>query len=399
MKLYINSIKTLSFSVMAVAFFMMTGCSDGEYNVLDTHAYIEEALSNTGVKVTVDAHGESYAKLNVHLSDLTSGDNHYKLVPDQSVLDNYNTVNGTSYIMLPKEQYILPEDIVVKSGQYASEEISVTLKAFSQEMMKSGESYALPVKLVAQNGSTPVMATTGTFVLLAESIVEFSAPMFTGAADLVAKAFQDAPETYNQYTIEVRFQVSNTENRNRAIFSASDNSADPKKSILLRFEDPQSTNENYQAHSLVQIQLHKGYVNPTKAFETNKWQHLAVTFDGARYRIYVNGVDSGVLEASSAMTTFKNVSWFSGSAWWSGCKILMSEARIWSVCRSAIQIQNNMTQVRPSSDGLEAYWRFNEGSGNVFNDATGKGHTLTTSATPTWVNGILSTDTSTAWPK
>ena len=79
------------------------------------------------------------------------------------------------------------------------------------------------------------------------------------------------------------------------------------------------------------------------------------------------------------------------------CKILMSEARIWSVVRSASQIQNNMTQVSPKSVGLEAYWRFNEGQGNVFEDATGKGHTLTTSATPTWIDGILSTDKSTEW--
>jgi signal transduction histidine kinase len=46
----------------------------------------------------------------------------------------------------------------------------------------------------------------------------------------------------------------------------------------------------------------------------------------------------------------------------------MSEARIWSVVRSASQIQNNMTQVSPKSVGLEAYWRFNEGQGNVFED-------------------------------
>ncbi len=50
----------------------------------------------------------------------------------------------------------------------------------------------------------------------------------------------------------------------------------------------------------------------------------------------------------------------------------MSEARIWSVVRSASQIQNNMTQVSPKSVGLEAYWRFNEGQGNVFEDATGQ---------------------------
>ncbi|MBR0560840.1 hypothetical protein, partial [Neokomagataea anthophila] len=61
------------------------------------------------------------------------------------------------------------------------------------------------------------------------------------------------------------------------------------------------------------------------------------------------------------------------------------------------QIQNNMTVTSPKSPGLEAYWKFNEGEGNVFQDATGKGHTLTTSMTPKWIDGILSTDGSTDW--
>ena len=44
-----------------------------------------------------------------------------------------------------------------------------------------------------------------------------------------------------------------------------------------------------------------------------------------------------------------------------------------------------------------AYWRFNEGKGNVFEDATGKGHTITTTVTPVWIDKILSTDEATPW--
>lgn len=49
--------------------------------------------------------------------------------------------------MLPEGQYTLPESITVKAGQYATDALSIALKSFSQEMMKSGESYALPVNL------------------------------------------------------------------------------------------------------------------------------------------------------------------------------------------------------------------------------------------------------------
>lgn len=390
-----NYIKALYFAAVMAGLGGIVGCNDAKYDTLDPHAYIDEALNGTSQKVTVQASGESLTTLTVHLSNLSSVDNHYKLVTDQSVLDAYNLANGTGYMMLPEGQYTLPESITVKAGQYATDALSIALKSFSQEMMKSGESYALPVKLVLQDGSVQPMANTGTFVILAESIIEFSAPMFVGSANLSSSKYAEEPETYAQYTVEVRFQVSNMNNRNRAIFS---NGGGTLNNILLRFEDPQSDNENFKAHSLVQVVGRNSlYLNPSNSFKPNEWQHLALVCDGSSYRLYINGVDSGVLSIPSGPTTFSNISWFSADTWWNGCKILMSEARIWSVVRSASQIQNNMTQVSPKSVGLEAYWRFNEGEGNVFEDATGKGHTLTTSATPTWIDGILSTDKATEW--
>ena len=93
--------------------------------------------------------------------------------------------------------------------------------------------------------------------------------------------------------------MSDTDNRNRAVFSTDDGGSDKKRYILLRFEDPNAENPDHPLHSLVQIQLHDGmYVNPSHHFEVNKWQHLAVTFDGMNYKIYVNGVDSGTLACS-----------------------------------------------------------------------------------------------------
>ena len=94
-------------------------------------------------------------------------------------------------------------------------------------------------------------------------------------------------------------------------------------------------------------------MNPSNSFKPNEWQHLALVCDGSNYRLYINGVDSGVLSIPTGATTFSDVNWFclgdDSYSRWGNCKILMSEARIWSVVRSASQIQNNMTQVSPKS--------------------------------------------------
>lgn len=405
----LNYIKTLLFSAVVAGVGIFAACDDAEYSVLDTHAYIDEALGGTSSKVTVQATGETTTTINIHMSNAASVDSHYKLVVDPSVLEEYNKMNGTSYITIPEGQYKLPDDILIKSGEYNAEETTITLEAFSEEMVNSGEAYALPVRLVSKDGNYPVMPNTGAYIILAENIIQFSAPQFFGGAKLSSPEYASYPKSYAQYTVEARFQISDTNNRNRAVFTTSDGETNGG-SLLLRFEDPQSDNSEHKAHSLVQIQLNGSYVNPTNHFETNKWQHIAVTFDGTTYRIYVNGIDSGKLEGGKPCLKFKGIGWFTDgdgnhSGWWNGCKILVSQIRIWSVARNAAQIQNSMTQVSPKSTGLEAYWRMDKGTTEtrsdgtytVFKDVTDNGYTLETKQSVTWVDGILSTDTATPW--
>lgn len=277
------------------------GCDDANYSTLDTHVFFEEALTATSTKVTVMGSGETNVTLNAHISNTQQKDNSYSLAIDQAALDAYNKANGTNYIALPETHYTLPDNITIKAGAYNADPISIHIKAFSEEMNASGESYALPVRLVAKQGSIDVMPVTGSLVILANSIMEFSAPQFVGSTELVAQKFSEAPETYNEFTVEVRFQVSNTANRNRAVFSTSGSDG---KSLLLRFEDPQSDNSDHKAHSLVQIQTHETYLNPTYSFEPNKWQHLAVTYNGSKYRIYINGKDGGSKDVAGGPCIF-----------------------------------------------------------------------------------------------
>ena len=253
--------------------------------------------------------------------------------------------------------------------------------------------------MVSEDTAIPAMAKTGSFVITTEAIITSKLPQFTGAAMLEA-AMPKGDETYNEYTIEVKFQVSNTYNRDRAVFINNGN-GEPNF-VLLRFEDPQTDTDEHKAHSLVQIVgRNRIYMNPAFSFVPNKWQHLALTCDGSHYRLYINGAFAGIKDIPAGATTFKTFKWFTKGddpySRWGACKILLTEARVWSVCRTETQIQKNQSTVSPKSKGLEAYWRFNEGSGNTFNDATGHGHTLTTHATPIWVDGIKSTDEQTNW--
>ena len=50
-----NYIKILCFSAVITGLGSIVSCGDAKYDTLDTHAYIEEALSSTSQKVTVQA--------------------------------------------------------------------------------------------------------------------------------------------------------------------------------------------------------------------------------------------------------------------------------------------------------------------------------------------------------
>lgn len=375
----------------------LTACNDADYKIIENGAYINESLSAKSAKVIITDEG-GFTEITPCLSSAAPKDCKFRLEVDESVLEDYNEKQSTGFVTLPEGQYDIPNEIIIKKGEYTADPVKINIKPLTEDMI--GETYALPLRLVSEDGAVPAMPQTSAFVITTEAITTSSLPQFYGAP-MLRSEMPKGPETYNEYTIEVKFQVENMYNRDRAVFV---NRGDNFNFVLLRFEDPQRDNNDHKAHSLVQIVgRNRLYMNPSFSFVPNKWQHLALTCDGSQYKLYINGAFAGVKDIPAGPTTFQKFEWFTrgdeSSSFWGSCKILMAEARVWSVCRTEAQIQNNMATVSAKSKGLEAYWRMNDGTGNTYTDCTGNGHTLTSeySYTPKWIEGVKSTDESTPW--
>ena len=375
----------------------LTACNDADYKIIENGAYINESLSAKSAKVIITDEGGS-TEITPCLSSAAPKDCKFRLEVDEKVLEEYNEKQSTGFVTLPEGQYEIPNEIIIKKGEYTADPVKINIKPLTEDMI--GEIFALPLRLVSEDGAVPAMPQTSAFVITTEAITTSTLPQFYGAP-MLRSEMPKGPETYSEYTIEVKFQVENMYNRDRAVFV---NRGDNLNFVLLRFEDPQRDNNDHKAHSLVQIVgRNRLYMNPSFSFVPNKWQHLALTCDGSQYKLYINGAFAGVKDIPAGPTTFQKFEWFTrgdeSSSFWGSCKILMAEARVWSVCRTEAQIQNNMATVSAKSKGLEAYWRMNDGTGNTFADCTGKGHTLTSeySYTPKWVEGVKSTDESTPW--
>ncbi|AOY79568.2 DUF4347 domain-containing protein [Moorena producens JHB] len=102
----------------------------------------------------------------------------------------------------------------------------------------------------------------------------------------------------------------------------------------------------------------------SNALIANAWNHVATTFDGTNYKIYVNGVEKasqafvGItpLAATQQLTIGKvGTESFQGA---------IDEVRIWNVARTQAQIQSTMlSSLQGTEPGLVGYWQF-EGNTN-----------------------------------
>ena len=61
----------------------------------------------------------------------------------------------------------------------------------------------------------------------------------------------------------------------------------------------------------------------------------------------------------------------------------------WSIQRTPEQIASSMYDVDPSTEGLVAYWKFNEGTGKQVKDYTANGNNITAENDLTWTKVSL----------
>jgi hypothetical protein len=127
---------------------------------------------------------------------------------------------------------------------------------------------------------------------------------------------------------------------------------------------------------------------------TNVWYHAAVSYDGATWRLYLNGVLDGQLTvgrpprsdsiqhgslATALNSTGVAAGYFRG---------VLDEARVWNYARPAQQIASSKNLEIASASGLVGRWGLNEGSGTVAGDSSGSGVTGTLVNGPTWTSGF-----------
>lgn len=136
------------------------------------------------------------------------------------------------------------------------------------------------------------------------------------------------------------------------------------------------------------------------AIPLDEWHHVAATYDGTTWNLYLDGVlDASVTVGQPvASNSIQHASLGSAlnstgtpDGYFHG---FLDEPRIWNSARTAAQIRASMNSEVPTSSGLVGRWAMNEGSGTSLASSAGGSVTGTLTNGPRWTNvtGDLTND-------
>ena len=296
---------------------------------------------------------------------------------------DYNAAYGANYEPLPEGSYRLSsEESAIHAGQSVSEPVMFCIT--STEKMQEGVQYMMPISIVNAQGIELLESCRTLYVVINQTIVT-PACHLKRQASFVVPAFAEHPELKSvpQITMECRVKVDKFCHSDPYITSVM--GIEHSETFLLRFGDV--TIEKNQLQLTAKDQL-----TAATSFDTDKWYHIAAVYDGASISLYVDGVLDATKPADKrdAVNLYDggdfNIGYSYNGRYMNGS---FSEMRVWTRALSQVELESNVCYVDPGSEGLLAYWRFNEGTGTTAKDLTGHGFdAVRKTGQPDWIEGV-----------
>lgn len=340
-------------SGLVAAAALLGGCEDAGYQVIRNAVYFTDAADAPQKRVVIEESG-GLIPLTVRSVGRVEHDVTVRCAVDAAVLEEYNARAGTNFALLPEANYTIPESFLIPQGQAVSLAGVIDVKAYTEEMKNSGAQYALPLRLISEAGGPELLPSSECLVLALDQVIVTSAIVLSKArAPFIHLPFSQSYEL-SQWTLEFRFNKSmmkNTVGQNIA-FGGDDGGYEVRTAVG-------ASHKFYAKVNTVEMST------PT-TLEANRWYHGAVVCDGVTINVYLDGELEISKPAPGGIQKFRSRFAFGNGLLMTGEKLMGSECRLWGVARTQSQIKFNMYRVNPASEGLLAYWRFDEGEGREF---------------------------------
>lgn len=278
----------------------------------------------------------------------------------------FNKAYFEQAIILPIENYELSQSsVTISAGSMLSEESSLIFRDLTD--LDREAVYVLPISIASANIDILQSASTLYYVFKSGALINVVADIEKNYL-LIDWKNPGVCNNLSKFTLEALVRPRDFDRMISTLFGV-------EGKFLIRFGDA-----GFPANQ-IQIATSSGNFpngDPSKGLPLNKFSHIAVTYDRTTEALilYVNGkvqaqttkyfqsVSFGLngLDGFNIGRSYEDERYFAGD---------ISEARIWRIVRTQEEIANNPYSVSPDSQGLVAYWKFDDEDPTTVKDHSG----------------------------
>ena len=376
--------QNIKYALLALFSFLMMSCQKSQEYYEGVYIVGADKLSPVA-NLTID---DLPAVIGIKVASSNAMENNVEVMMKSTpeLVESFNKEYKKNYELLPEKSYKLENtSLIIENGKSISSE-GVRLSIISRELLKEGTTYVLPVSIAGvSDKSLSVIEGSRTIYIVVNQVIITQAADLSNRGEYFKVDFRKESK-YNtaalpNVTFEARVRFKMTPTSGKWCFSV----MGLEENFCLRTAG--SNTEGWK------LQLSGGSpaIDSRDVLPNDKWVHLACVYDGSQGKkfIYVNGElqgelpdTRGTVDLTYAYGQDANAAFYIGQSaaddrYMNG---YVSEARVWAVARSAADLKNNVCWVDPLTDGLVAYWRFNEpaeDNAKVVTDLTGNGYNAT----------------------
>ena len=381
------------FGILAVSIlFLMAGCMKGDQFDPNKAVIIMTGTESNPLRQFVVEEVPATYVITASATDKVEERTVVTFTIDTSLVSVYNKKYNAKYFPVPTAEAVQIEGTegVFEVGQSTS--TGVIVRVVSTDAFEEGRIYMIPVTITSvSGGSMELLEASKTAYLRISRAYMFNSldlHYSDNGSNTVATNPATAPYAEYWFPEDKRIDLNSGYTFEiKCYLNAWHPSVNPGYQIsrlcvfntgggnLLRF------GEDGMEISQLQWVTPGGNIVSNTRFSLQQWYLISLVYNGYSFTLYVDGVkDKELMASSSSNITFQAIeigmSWVGTYRQRQRFLGKICEMRVWDHPRTASQLQMGLCYVDPTSEGLKAYWKFNEGEGYIFNDATGNGYDM-----------------------
>lgn len=360
-----KSIYLVGLATMAAL--MVTGCQDSYENVADKSNRIYNTNPDPVTTTLLEGEFDEITKtLSVNIAQPVDYDVNITYAAQPEKLVEYNFIYGGAQL-LPEANYSMTvTQATIPAGAISSTSAEVTFTGLLD--LDNSQIYVLPVSIVSSNVEVLKSRETTFFVFRGASLINVVGNMTGTCMRFVNEGQTPMLSGMREMTFEVLVRPDAFTNTLSTLIGI-------EGGFLFRIGDAGIPSNQ------IQLATSSGNVSDSNwALDVNKWTFITITVDLVNREVncYFNGAKKGSTQSIS----------YSGPINWNvvssdrACYIGyaydtnrdfqgdMSQMRVWNRILTTAEINepNHFYRVSTDAEGLVAYWKFDEGSGNTVHD-------------------------------